>query len=269
MSDDRPLGVFDSGIGGVTVLQEIRTQAPAERCIYFADSQQAPYGTKTPDEIRRRSDAIVSFLQDQNVKAVVVACNAASTNALPYLRERHALPFVGLDPGVKPAALITRSGKIGVLTTPATATSERLAHLIEEYAYGATVMTQVCPGVVPLIERGIVDGPEMQELLHEYLSPILEAGADVVVLGCTHYPLLKPVISRMCGPSVNLIDPSAAVARQVRRVLDARRLSADQGEGGATFYTTGDPDGFSQVLEILTGRHGETVRHAELSAPVA
>ncbi len=269
MGDDRPLGVFDSGIGGVTVLREIRAQAPGERCIYFADSQQAPYGTKTPDEIRRRSDAIVGFLLDHDAKAIVVACNAASVTALPYLRERYAIPFIGLDPGVKPAAEITQVGKIGVITTPATASSERLAHLIEEFAYGATVMTQVCPGLVPLIERGIVDGPEMDELLNLYLTPILEAGVDVVVLGCTHYPFVRSSIARICGARVVLVDPSAAVARQVCRVLSSRGLVADQKVGGASYYTTADVDGFTRVLATLTGQATEAVLHADISAPVA
>jgi glutamate racemase len=269
LDNSRPLGVFDSGIGGITILAEIRAQAPGEHCVYVADSAEAPYGTKSPSAIKARCDGIVGFLLDQRVKAIVVACNTASVVALPYLRARYDVPFIGLDPGIKPAAKLTAAGRIGVLTTPTTASSERLEFLIHEFAYGARVMTQVCPGLVPLIERGIVDGPEIEALLRGYLAPILEAGADVVVLGCSHYPLVRPVIERICGPTVTLVDPSSAIARQVRRVLAHRNLAQSGTAGGAQFYTTGDAEQFTRVLESLTGRTAESVGHVDVTVPVA
>jgi glutamate racemase len=269
LDGDRPLGVFDSGIGGITILGEIRAQAPGESCIYVADSLEAPYGTKSPSAIKARCDGIVGFLLDQGVKAIVVACNTASVVALPYLRSRYHVPFIGLDPGIKPAAKLTATGRIGVLTTPTTASSERLEFLIHEFAYGTRVMTQVCPGLVPLIERGIVDGPEIDGLLRSYLAPIIEAGADVVVLGCSHYPLVRAAIERICGPRIKLVDPSSAIARQVSRVLSLRNLSSGGQAGNACYWTTGDVDEFARVLAVLTNRVGDSIGHVSLTAPVA
>lgn len=263
------MGVFDSGVGGLTILRAIRLQAPGEACVYVADSLEAPYGTKTPDEIRARSDAIVRFLVDQGAKAIVVACNTASVFALQYLRGRYPIPFIGLDPGVKPAAKQTKVGKIGVLATPATVASPRLAQLIQQHAYGALVLTQECPGLVPLIEQGIVEGPRMEKLLEGYLAPILDAGADVVVLGCTHYGFARRSIERVCGPNVAIVDPCAAVARQVTRVLARQDLETSDTLGGATYYTTGDSSDFARVLTELTGAPADSARHADIHASVA
>src|SRR5579871_2075396 len=155
--DRRPVGVFDSGVGGITILREILALAPAERCVYVADSRAAPYGEKPPEFIIERCDRIVDFLLGQGAKIIVVACNTASVVGLAHLRERYRVPFVGTVPAVKPAAALTRSGTIGVLTTPTTGQSEPLAHLIEEFAEGVTVITEVCPELVPLIERGVLD----------------------------------------------------------------------------------------------------------------
>jgi glutamate racemase len=267
--DDRPLGVFDSGVGGLTILREIRLQAPREECVYVADSLEAPYGTKRPAEIRARSDAIVRFLLEQGAKAIVVACNTASVFALQYLRGHYPIPFVGLDPGVKPAAKQTKVGKIGVLATPATVASPRLAQLIQQHAYGALVLTQECPGLVPLIEQGIVAGPTIDRLLESYLAPILDAGADVVVLGCTHYGFARPAIERICGPNVAIVDPCAAVARQVTRVLARQGLETSAELGGATYYTTGASGDFARVLTALTGVPADSARHVEIRSPVA
>lgn len=264
MSDSRPVGVFDSGLGGVTVLREIRRQLPCEDCIYLADSRAAPYGTKPALAIRDRALRLSEFLVRQGAKAIVVACNTASVVALQDLRARFAVPFVGVVPAVKPAASLTRTGTIGVLTTPATAQSDPLARLIEEFAYGVKVMTQECPGLVPMVERGEISGPAVDGLLQSYLAPLLGAGADVIVLGCTHYPLLREAIQRICGSDVRLVDPSAAVARQLGRVLADRGLQNDQGAGRASYYTTGEPAAFARALARMDAVPESPVRHVEI-----
>ncbi|HZT08036.1 MAG TPA: glutamate racemase [Chloroflexota bacterium] len=268
MGDERTIGVFDSGMGGITVLQAIRAHAPGERCIYLADSQQAPYGTKTPREIERRCDEIVEYLLGMDAKAIVVACNTASVVALGHLRQRFDVPFIGLDPGVKPAAEQTRTATIGVLATPTTAVSRRLARLIQEFAVGTRVVTQMCPDLVPLIEQGVVGGEEMERLLAGYLTEILAAGADVVVLGCTHYAFVRPIIERLCGPSVMVLDPVGAVARQVARVLRLEGIAANGQVGSTSYFTTGDPATFARVFTSLTGREPGPVRHVAIGAAV-
>jgi glutamate racemase len=264
MSDPRPVGVFDSGVGGVTLLGPIRAQLPAESCIYLADSLEAPYGIREPAYIRARCQRIVDFLLEQGVKAVVVACNTASVVALSPLRARYSVPFVGIVPAVKPAARLTQTGKIGVLATPTTTSSEPLARLIEEFAGGVRVITRMCPELVPLIEEGVVDGAELEGLLNAAVGPMLEAGVDVVVLGCTHFPLARAAIQRACGPNVTLIDPANAVARQLARVLQERGL-AHEGEGAETiYYTTGDLERFACALTRLVGPLAGIALHVDL-----
>lgn len=264
MSDARPVGVFDSGIGGVTVLREIRAQHSAESCLYFADTREAPYGSRPAAFIQDRTERAVDFLLDRGAKLVVVACNAASVVSLAHLRARYEVPFVGIVPAVKPAAAMTERGVIGVLTTPATAESRPLAQLIEQFTYGVKVVTQVCPGLVPLVERGVVDGPEIERLLRCYLEPLLDSGADVIVLGCTHYPFLREPIQEICGPAVKLVDPAEAVARQLGRVLDEASLRTDAGAAAVAYYTTGDPRRFSEILSRLTDRPAEPVQRADI-----
>jgi glutamate racemase len=264
MSDARPVGVFDSGLGGITVLREIRTQLPGENCTYVADSRAAPYGTKLAATILDRVLRIAEFLVEDGAKAIVVACNTASVVALSDLRARFGVPFVGVVPGVKPAARLTRSGTIGVLATPATADSEPLAKLIEDFAYGVKVVTQVCPGLVPMVERGEIAGPAVDKLLGFYLQPLLDADADVIALGCTHYPFLSEAIGRICGPEVRLVDPSPAVARQLARVLADRGLLTRKLKGRTTYYTTADPDEFARALARMGLELESPVHHADI-----
>jgi glutamate racemase len=264
VSDQRPVGFFDSGVGGITVLREVHQQLPHERCLYFADTRECPYGTKPVAEIQRRCETVVDFLLDRDAKAIVVACNAASVAALTHLRSRYRVPFIGIVPGIKPAARLTRVGRIGVLTTPTTAESDPLAQLIEQFAYGVTVMTQVCPGLVPLVEQGKTSGPEVEEVLDGYLGALLDTGVDVIVLGCTHYPFLREPIQRKCGPGVTLIDPSDAVARQLGRVLEGEsRLAAEAG-GSTSYYTSGEVSEFEEVLTRLVGTVDGPVERASI-----
>ena len=253
MSDDRPVGLFDSGVGGLTILREVRRLLPGERCLYFADSRECPYGTKPVPTIQRRCETVVDFLLERDAKVIVVACNTASVAALAHLRARYRVPFVGIVPGVKPAAAMTRVGRIGVLATPTTAESEPLAQLIEQFAYGVTVMTQVCPDLVSLVEQGTIEGPEVERLIGRYLGALVDSGVDVIVLGCTHYPFLKVQIQRVCGPGVTLVDPSDAVAAQLARVLERENLASSGADNFTTYYTSGEVGEMEEVLRRLLG----------------
>lgn len=268
-NSQRPVGVFDSGVGGITILREIRRQLPRERCIYLADERENPYGIKPVPRIQKRCEQVVDFLLQRGAKAIVVACNTASVAALGHLRSRYTVPFVGIVPGVKPAASMTRTGVIGVLATPTTVESQPLAQLIEQFAHGVKVVAQVCPDLVALVERGVVDGPEVEAALRRYLGALLGSRADVIVLGCTHYPFLRKAIERIAGPEVTLVDPSDAVVRQLGRVLEARGLASLGPDGGAAYFTTGDLEPFRSVLSRLLGRVDGTIERVDLGARVA
>lgn len=244
MPANRPIGVLDSGVGGLSILREIRRQLPAEDVIYFADQGHVPYGPRPLAEIRAFTHAITRFFLQHGVKAVVVACNAASAASLHALRESFPdVPFVGMEPAVKPAALNSRSGVIGVLTTKATNQGELFASVIDRFAAGVRVETQVCPEFVALVEGGEFESAAAYEAVGAALAPLLAAGADQLVLGCTHFPFLAPAIAAAAGPDVAIVDPSAAVARQTGRVIDACR-SAPGHAGAVRYYTSGDPAAF-------------------------
>jgi len=255
------IGVFDSGVGGVSVLRELRTALPRNNMVYVADSKYAPYGTKPPEFIRERSSAIVRFLVAQRQSTVVVvACNTATTHAVDLLRRDFpAVPIVGTEPAIKPAARTTRSGVVGILATGATLSGERVTNLIERNAEGIEVVTQPCPGLVELVEAGDLSGPDTLELLRRYTRPLIARGVDGIVLGCTHYSFLRPAIQRLVGPSVTLFDSAAAIARQTARVLAARAAEGDRegaaASGRVSFLTSGDPHHVRPVLETLWGEH--------------
>ena len=232
------IGVFDSGVGGLSVWREVVKLLPNEHIVYLADQAHIPYGPRSLEEVQGFAEGIMRFLQGIGVKIVVVACNTASAAALSYLRSRFDIPIVGMEPAVKPAALHTHTGKVGVIATPATFQGEPYARLLARYAQGVEVLAQTCPGLVEQVERGKLDGPETLALLHRFLAPMVEAGVDQLVLGCTHYPFLRRAIEEIVGPDVEVIDPAPAVARQVGRVLDGvgRRRSEDTGTH--CFYTT-------------------------------
>ncbi|MBL8250541.1 MAG: glutamate racemase [Candidatus Competibacter sp.] len=255
MEKDRPIGVFDSGVGGLSVLRRIRADLPRESLLYVADSGHAPYGGKPPDFIVQRSLLITSYLLDQNAKAVVVACNTATAAAIARLRERFDAPIIGIEPALKPAVAATRSGVVGILATGNTVRSDKFAALLDQHGHRARVMVQPCPGLADCVEEGDLDGPRPRALLQGYLRPLLEQGADTLVLGCTHYPFLAPLIERLAGPSVAVIDPSAAVARQVRRRLEASDLLATEaGAGRERYLTSGAPERSVRVMSRLLER---------------
>jgi len=222
------IGVFDSGVGGLSVLRAIRQLLPHEQLLYVADSAHAPYGERHPEYIQRRSMIIAQFLRLQPVKAIVVACNTASVMAIESLRKDLDIPIVGIEPAIKPAVGITRSGVVGVMATSGTVQSDNVKRLCELYAQNTKIILQPCPGLVEQIERADLDSPETIALLDELLKPMLDAGADTIVLGCTHYPFVEKVIQQRVGDSVAIIEPGAAVARQLRRRLAEHSLLVDE-----------------------------------------
>lgn len=255
-----PLGIFDSGVGGLSVLREIRRMVTEEDLVYIADQAHVPYGPRTMEQVRAFSRGIVEYLLDRGAKLVVVACNTASAAALQHLRERYAeVPFVGLEPAVKPAAEKTVSGVVGVLATPATFQGELYHRTVDRFASGVTVLQDTCPGLVAQIEAGKIDHPETRLILERALQPMLARSVDRIVLGCTHYPFVIPVIREIVGPEVQIIDPAPAVARQVERVLGRREIKrTSESEGEIQYFTTGDPDRFREMLSHLGAEPGRT-----------
>ncbi len=246
-----PIGVFDSGVGGLSVLRHIREELPHENLMYVADSAFAPYGSKSPQQIQHRAVLIAEFLLAQQAKALVIACNTATAAAVRLLRERFSVPIIGMEPAIKPAVAATRSGVVGVLATSGTLRSAQFAALLENYRQGVRIETQICHGLVECVERGELDTPATRELLWGYVKPLLDAGADTLVLGCTHYPFLRPLIEDMTDGRAALIDTGAAVARQLRRRLESGNLAAAGGEGGSQFWTSGDAGQGRYVMGLL------------------
>src|SRR5512143_855166 len=255
----QPIGIFDSGIGGLTVLRAIHQLMPYEPLLYLADQAHVPYGPRKLDEVRHFSEVITRFLLDQGARLIVVACNTASAAALKYLRTSFPdVPFVGMEPAVKPAAERTHSGVVGVLATAATFQGELYASVVERFGQGVRLLQHTCPGLVTQIENGALDSAETRRILEGALLPMLDQGIDTVVLGCTHYPFVIPLIQQIAGPGVRVIDPAPAVARQVQRLLVASSLSEldsppQRGIIGRPrhllhFFTTGDPSRLERVV---------------------
>ncbi|MGL6155566.1 MAG: glutamate racemase, partial [Ralstonia mannitolilytica] len=221
-----PVGVFDSGLGGLSVLRAIRAELPAESLLYLADSRHAPYGEKSPEYIADRTLRVCEWLVDQGCKALVIACNTATAQAVHVLREKLAVPVIGVEPGLKPAVATSKSRVVGVLATESTLRSEKFARLLAAASGDCQVLSQPGYGLVPLIERGDTHSPAVLELLQAYLQPMLDANADTLVLGCTHYPFLEDAIREIAGDRLTLIDTGHAVARHLGRTLAAAGLHA-------------------------------------------
>lgn len=236
------------------MLREIRAALPAESTYYVADSAHAPWGDKPPGYVRERGLKLARFLLDQGVKAIVIGSNTGTAGSAEAVRSAVAIPVVGIEPGIKPAVAATRSGVIGAIVPAAVSESDRLASLLDRFGSDVKVIIQPVPGVVEFIEAGDLDSPELRRKVEGYVRPMLEAGADTIVLGSTHYVFLKPVLAELAGPRVTLIETGAAVARQLGRVLAERQLLASGGAPRERFWTSGDAGSASRVMSRLLGR---------------
>lgn len=259
LSPHQPIGVFDSGVGGLSVLRAIRELLPNEHVLYLADQAHIPYGPRQKAHIRDLSFAITDFLLAQGAKLIVVACNTASAAALHDLRARYPeTPFVGMEPAVKPAAAETHSGRVGVLATPTTFAGDLYASLVDRFAKGIEIFQSTCPGLVEEIERGDLESPAIHAILEGALTPMLAGGVDSIVLGCTHYPFVIPVIQSITGPEVNTIDPAPAIARQTQRLLTEHAwLNPDDTAGQLQFFTSGAPSALEALLPRFMGEMGK------------
>lgn len=251
--NSNPIGIFDSGLGGLTVWSEVRRQLSNEDVIYFADSLNCPYGHKTAEEIVRLARKIVDGMLAEGCKLIVVACNTATAAAIDDLRKSYPIPFVGMEPAIKQAALNTRSGKVGVLATKGTFDGRLYKETSRKYARNVDVMVQVGDGLVELVEANEYMGSKAQPLLEKYITPMLEHGVDQIVLGCTHYPFFKPQIEKMVGPGVTVIDPAPAVARRVNDVLsDAQIRNTADHRGTDIFLSSAGTDALENLLVSIT-----------------
>ena len=255
MTSKQPIGVFDSGVGGLSVAKKIREALPYEDILYIADSGYAPYGNKSQQFIEQRSKALVQFMLEQHAKAVVVACNTATLSAIQQLRATFQIPIIGVEPGIKPAALQTKSGVIGVMVTTRTSQAETFHDLIERFSENIRIEVQACDGLVELVEKGNLNSAETRTLVARYVLPLLDKGVDVIALGCTHYPFLMPVIKDIAGKNVEIVETGTAVAKQVvRRLTDEGHLAQGCETGKDVFYTTGDVVVAEDIMSYLWGQ---------------
>lgn len=255
MQNKLPIGIFDSGIGGLSVLKEIQNLLPHEDLLYIADSAYAPYGNKDLAFIQQRCEALTRFLIEQPVKAVVIACNTATAAAVTTLRQRFALPIIAMEPGVKPAIAATRSGVVGVMATENTLASQQFTDLLHRHAAHVEVISQPCPGLVEQIEAGEFATDQTCRLIRQYTEPLLAAGADTIVLGCTHYPLIQEQIREVLGEEIALIETGQAVARQLQRKLQEQQLlSSATLTDLPRFWTSADTILIGRVIGSILGQ---------------
>jgi glutamate racemase len=261
-----PIGVFDSGVGGLTVVRELQRQLPGESVVYFGDTARVPYGNKSPETVIRFARESASFLLSRGVKLIVVACNTAASVSLPALLSHCPVPVVGvIDPGARAAAEATRTGRIGVIGTLGTITSGAYQRALREHAREAVITAQPCPLLVPLVEEGWLDTRITRAIVEEYMGPMRSEGVDTLVLGCTHYPLLKPVIGAVMGPEVALVDSAESTAAGVRTLLAASRLGAPAlQEPGSSFYVSDIPMKFQEIAQRFLGRSIPLVTQVEV-----
>lgn len=245
----QPIGIFDSGVGGTSIFKEIHQLLPHESIIYLADSINAPYGDKTTDEIKSLSEKNTRYLLSKNCKLIVVACNTATTNAISFLRAKYNIPFIGIEPAIKPAALQTKTGCIGILATKGTLASDLFHKTTNLYSANIKVVEQIGTGIVELIEAGKLYSEEMRQLLKTYLNPMISAQIDHLVLGCTHYPYLIPILKELLPENVKIIDSGEAVARQTKHILNQNQLlNISNDTTFIEFYTNTNPDVLKQLL---------------------
>jgi glutamate racemase len=249
----RPIGIFDSGVGGLSVAREIRRTLPAEDLLYVADTAYCPYGDRPLDEVRTRALSVARYLERAGARLVVAACNTASGAALEQLRQAVTVPVVGLEPAVKTGAALTRNGKVGVMATAGTLASARFARLVRDHANGVEVIPQACPGLADLVEEGHFDGERLHACLEQVTQPLRRAGVDTVVLGCTHYAFISEAIGRVLGPAVQLVDSAPAIARRTEHLVRGDAGRRTDGPSTFTVLTTGDPRKVAPVVARLWG----------------
>lgn len=252
---DFPIGLFDSGVGGTSIWKEVVQLLPNEDTIYLSDSKNAPYGQKSKEEIIQFSIKNTEFLLNQNAKIIVVACNTATTNAIGYLRTHYDIPFIGIEPAIKPAGLVTKTKKVGILATKGTLNSELFEQTSGKLDPEIEILEQVGEGLVELIENGFIESEEMTQLLQKYLQPMMQANIDALVLGCTHYPYLIPQIRSIVGTTIKIIDSGEAVARQTKNILEQNeRLQKNQRETLHKFYINKDAKVLARLLDKSKGK---------------
>jgi glutamate racemase len=250
-----PIGIFDSGVGGLSVLRDIRAALPAESIEYVADSANAPWGDKPADFIRLRGLEIAGFLVGQGVKAIVIGSNTGTAGSAEALRATLTMPVIAIEPGIKPAAAATRSGVVGAIVTTTMGASDRMASLLDRFGRNVRVISVPVPGLVEHVEAADLDGAEIRRLVENYVRPLLDQGADTIVLGSTHYVFLRPLIAEIAGQDVTIVDTGEAVARQLARVLAERGMAAPhEAEGVERFWTSGDPAESARVMSALLER---------------
>jgi len=253
MERNHPIGAFDSGVGGLSVLRELLVTLPKEDFIYVADQKHVPYGAKSLEQVRQYSENITRFLLAKGAKCIVIPCNTASGAALNYLREMFPdTPFIGMEPAVKPASEVTKSGKVGILATQGTFKSERYCSLVERFGKGIDVIENPCLGLVDLIENGSIDNSETIELLKEVTAPMMAEGVDTIVLGCTHYPFVQSILESIVPDTIKIINPASAVARHTLNRLEKLNLLSENSGQSIKFYTTGDAMKFQkQIMQLI------------------
>jgi len=248
--NNNPIGIFDSGIGGITIYEEIHKLLPKENIIYLADSKNAPYGEKTKEKIIKISVKNTDFLIKNRCKLIVVACNTASTNAVKYLRENYSIPFIRVQPAIKPAAINSKTKTVGILATKGTLKSDLLLETSQKFAQGVKVIHQVGEGLVTLIEEGKIHSDEMKNLLKKYIQPMLDKNIDYLVLGCTHYPFLTSEIKKIIGEKVKILDSGEAIARQTKVILEQEKLTNNTNNTiYQKFYVNTDPIVLQTILD--------------------
>ena len=257
------IGVYDSGVGGLSVWKELRALMPAESFCYVSDGAYCPYGPKDPAFVIERAQAVSRFLMAQGAELIVVACNTATAAAITTLRATFQIPFVGMEPALKPAALHSQSGVVGVLATAGTFKGRLYLNTLARFSGRVKVIEQVGTGLVELVEQGILEGPEAEQLVGRYVQPMLEAGADHIVLGCTHYPFLTGTIEKLVGDRASIVNPAPAVARQAQRVLLQVRKPAE-GAGGSVFYSTGEDATLRTLVRQIAGAEADTYLYHSL-----
>ena len=250
-SKQQPIGIFDSGVGGLSILQQTHQLLAHENFIYVADSAYAPWGTKGDQFIEQRSRVITEHLLEQGAKLIVIACNTATASIIEKFRRQYGIPFVGVEPGIKPAISLSKNGKIGIMATQSTLSSQRYKDLLQRFSEPVTLHHIACPGLADQVEHCQLNSPETIHLLESFIHPLLAHKIDTIVLGCTHYSFLSPIIKNIIGESITLVDTSYAVAEQIDRVLQQNNIKNNKTDGSSRYFTTGEIEKTRLVMSKL------------------